>query len=129
MTTREKMNKFRTDHNLSIPDMAKRCRISSYLLQLLEDGAVTTPKLVPQIAEEYELTELEAEELMPEHMRPHGNDYDPDRYVLNEPISSRVIAKLPDFLWESSLRSRSGCKPPKRCMDEEAVVSNKRSDI
>ena len=128
MTTREKMVKFRTDHNLSILDMARRCRISSYLMEILEEGAVTTPKLVPQIAEAYGLDELEAEELMPEHLRPHGDDYEPNRYVLDVPVSSRVINKLPDFLW-MSLTSRSGHVSHPRCTDEEAIVPNKRRDI
>lgn len=128
MTTREKMVKFRTDYGVSLLDMAKQCKISTYLLDLLENGAVTTPKLVPQIASAYGLSELEAEELMPEHMRPHGDDYEPDRYVINTPVSSRVINKLPDYLW-MSLTSRSGHVSHPRCTDEEAIVPNKRRDI
>ena len=74
----------RKQMGLSIPDMARKCEIGSYLLQMIEVGAVTTPKLVPQIAEQYGLTELESEELIPEHMRPHGDDYEPNRYVIHE---------------------------------------------
>lgn len=84
MTTREKMVKFRESKGLDIRDMAYRCRIGPRLMEILEEGGVTTPRLVPQIAEQYGLTELEAEDLMPEHMRPHGPDYDPDRYVVQD---------------------------------------------
>ena len=128
LNTREKMIQCRKDRHVSIPDMAQRCRISSYLLQLLEDGAVTTPKLVPQIAEAYNLSELEAEELMPEHMRPHGDDYDPDRYVVNMPVSCRVMERLPDFLWSSRMKGGSWHRPHSWCNDEEASVPNKRRD-
>ena len=107
MTTREKMVKYREDHGIDIPTMANRCRISSYLMEILEEGAVTTPKLVPQIAKEYELTDLEAEELMPLHMRPHGGDYEPDRYVETGPLSTKVIGRLPDYLW-GLCKSRHG---------------------
>ena len=99
MTTREKMIKFREDYGVDIPTMARQCRISPRLLEILEEGGVTTPKLVPQIAAAYGLDELEAEDLMPEHMRPHGNDYDPLRYVNLSPVNSRVVLPLPDYLW------------------------------
>lgn len=91
MTTREKMVKFRESKGLDIRDMAYRCRIGPTLMEILEEGGVTTPKLVPQIAEQYGLTELEAEDLMPEHMRPHGPDYDPDRYVIQDYPKQPVI--------------------------------------
>lgn len=99
MTTREKMTKYREDYSIDLNFMAKQCGISPRLLEILEEGGVTTPKLVPQIAKAYGLNELEAEELMPEHMRPHGNDYDPLRYVNISAINSRVVLPLPDFLW------------------------------
>ena len=129
MTTREKMIKYRTDYKISIPSMAQQCHISSYLLQLLEDGAVTTPKLVPQIASAYGLSELEAEDLMPEHMRPHGNDYEPDRFVNDHPVSCRVLGRLPDYLWLSRMNGGSWHRRHQRCTDEEAEVPNKRRDI
>ena len=47
---------------------------------MVEDGAVTHPKIVERIRKAYKLTELEAEELMPLHRRPNGGDYDPTRY-------------------------------------------------
>ena len=129
MATREKMIKYRTDYGISLPEMSKICGVSSYLLQILEDGGVTTPKLVPQIASAYGLSELEAEELMPEHMRPHGNDYDPERYVDPTPVSCRMVGKLPDFLWTQRMKGGSWHKAHHRCIDEEALVPNKRRDI
>lgn len=110
MTTREKMIKYRTDYGIDIQTMARQCRISSYLLTILEEGAVTTPKLVPQIAKAYGLTELEAEELMPLHMRPHGGDYEPDRYVESGPLSTKVVGRLPSYLW-GMIKSRHGHSP------------------
>lgn len=62
------------------------------MMEILEAGAVTTPKLVVRIAQEYGLTDLEAEELMPLHMRPHGGDYEPDRYVIKTPVNKTFVA-------------------------------------
>lgn len=81
MTVREKMIEFRRNNNLTIKNVADMSRVSERLIEILEEGGTTTPKLVPQIAKVYGLDELESEELMAEHLRPHGNDYDPMRYV------------------------------------------------
>ena len=48
---------------------------------MVERGHVTHPNIVKKLKKLYSLTELEAEELLPENRRKHGDCYDPDKYV------------------------------------------------
>ena len=86
-TVRQKMVRRREHGGITIQQMAKKCRISEGLMRMIEEGEVTHPVIAQRIARRYRLTELEAEELMPLNRRPHGGDYDPDRYaVLRRPM-------------------------------------------
>ena len=78
---RKKMRDYRKSLGLSKKEMAKRCGISEVLLGMVENCDVTNPGIVARIQEQYKLTDLEAEDLLPINRRPHGGDYDPDRYV------------------------------------------------
>jgi transcriptional regulator with XRE-family HTH domain len=84
MNVREKMKAFRESKGLSKKQMARKCGMSEVLLGIVETAGCTHPNIVSRIQKQYELTDLEAEELLPLHRRPHGGDYDPDRYVPND---------------------------------------------
>lgn len=86
MTVREKIVKVREENGWTIKDAADACRISQGLMRMIEEGEVTHPKIVRRIRRLYDLTELEAEELMPECRRVNGPKYEPDRYVDPDPI-------------------------------------------
>lgn len=93
-STREKMVEFREKYGLSIRQMAEICGTSSDILGMVEKGDVTHPKIVERIRKGYKLTDLEAEELLPINRRPHGGDYDPDRYVTEiDPTMTAIIPK------------------------------------
>lgn len=80
MTVRDKMREFRKERQLTLRIMSDRSGVSETLLGMVENGNVTHPKIVKQIQDAYQLSDLEAEELMPKNYRPRGGDYDPDRY-------------------------------------------------
>ena len=82
MNARERMKNYRCSFGLTIEEMAQCCGISGALLAMIEDGDVTHPNIVHKIQKVYNLSDLEAEELLPENRRPHGGKYDPDKYVL-----------------------------------------------
>lgn len=78
---RKYMLDFRDRNHITRKKMAKKCGISETLLAIIERGGVTTPKLAHNVAKAYRIKGIMAEYLVPEHMRPHGPDYEPDRYV------------------------------------------------
>ena len=80
MTTREKMKKLRKDRDISLRKMSEWTDVGAGLLNMVENGAVTHPKIVERIRIGYDLTEEEAEELLPKIHRKSSPDYDPDKY-------------------------------------------------
>lgn len=60
---------------------AKRIGISESLFFRVIHGYTTHPNIAKKIADICGLSELEAEELMPENRRLHGVHYEPDKYV------------------------------------------------
>ena len=83
---RQYMIDYREKHNLSLPDMAKKCEISATLLAMLEDSdqEVTHPKIAKRIGKKYHLKKNQTESLMPEHYRESSPNYDPDLYRRNK---------------------------------------------
>ncbi len=53
---------------------------SVMLMDILEEGGVTHPKLARKIGKIYGMTGAEIESMMPVNYRKHGKQYDPDRY-------------------------------------------------
>ena len=76
------MIQFREEHGIDILSMAKKCKISRTLLELLEgsDQDVTHPKIAEQIGKVYKLNKTQIEGLMPEHYRKSSPNYNPDLY-------------------------------------------------
>ena len=62
MTAQEKVKQWRKDHALTVEQMARQLHISEMLMTII---------------------------LVPVHLRPHGGDYDPDRYVAPADIAER----------------------------------------
>lgn len=54
--------------------------VSVMLMDILEEGGVTHPKLARKIGKIYGMTGAEIESMMPVNYRKHGKQYDPDRY-------------------------------------------------
>lgn len=82
---REKIVKYREQHDISRKQLADRLGISEVLVGIIENGGVTVPGIAKRIGKLCQLTYLEIEELMPLNRRKHGGRYDPDKYVI-EPI-------------------------------------------
>ena len=80
------MIEFRKMRDVSLNVMAKACECSSGLLRMLEEdrNSVTHPRIARRIAKAYKMTAEQAENLLPINYRPHGGDYDPDRYKTDE---------------------------------------------
>ena len=78
---REYMIRYREQLRMTVEAMARKLRISPWLLTLLEndDKAVTHPEIVKDIAKTYRLTKGQRISLLPENYRP-GPGYDPDKY-------------------------------------------------
>ena len=57
------------------------CNVSEALYSIVENGGVTLTSIAERIAEKFELTQLQMEELLPENRRPSSPKYDPDKYV------------------------------------------------
>lgn len=75
------MIEYREKRSLSYDDLSSRCGVSSGLIAMVERGHVTHPNIVKKLKKLYNLTDIEAEELLPENRRKHGDCYDPDLYV------------------------------------------------
>ena len=85
MDPREKMHKWRQDRHLTLRMMSDRSGISEELLSMVEAGHVTHPLIAKKIQRLYNLTDEEAEELMPTIHRPNHPDYDPNKYKIEVP--------------------------------------------
>lgn len=86
MAARDYMISYREERGFSVRVMAKHCRISEGLLQMLEedDREVTHPNIAKRIGRKYNLTRMQTEMLMPINHRKHGPAYDPDKYKVSE---------------------------------------------
>ena len=84
MTTREKMVDYRKKRGMTIKQMHRKCGVSEHLLENIEEGYVTHPKIAEIIGKAYELTEKEIEDLVPENHRKSSDKYEPDKYVIPE---------------------------------------------
>lgn len=84
MTKRNYMVSYRKAHKLTLTDMAKKLKISKYLLAHLEqnDEYVTHPHIAKRIADAYKLTDEQHNMMLPLNYRP-GKYYDPDKYVID----------------------------------------------
>lgn len=94
MNVREKMKAWRKERDLSLDIIAKNCGVSVEILNLVEQGGITHPKLVKKIQKVYNLSEREAEELMPENYRKSSSKYDPDYYKINEVPFAKSLPPL-----------------------------------
>ena len=90
MEVREKMVLNRKAKGLTMKDMAERCRISEALVDMVESGQVTHPTIAERMKNEYDLTELETEELIPLNRRSHSGFYNPNQYVSPETTFNRT---------------------------------------
>ncbi len=83
---REYMIEFRKARSLDIQAMAKECKISKTLLEMLEfnDQEITHPKIAERVSRAYKLTRAQMEGLMPEHYRKSSPNYNSDLYKQNE---------------------------------------------
>ena len=93
---RDYMIAYRESKNLSIEEMAQKCRISEILLRKLEgdDTSVTHPNIVQRVAKAYKLTKAQRAAMLPPNYRP-GPDYDPDKYKIAAFDNPRDLRILP----------------------------------
>lgn len=89
---REAMKNYRQWKRFSLEDMADICGISETLLQIIEDGGVTHPKIAERIKKAYKLTDIQAEQLVPEIHRPSSPNYNPDKY--KEDVSNIATLRI-----------------------------------
>ncbi len=95
MSTAEKMRAYREKHRYSIKTMSMKSGCSEMLLKMVENGAVTHPKIAEQIKKAYKLNKKDILEIIPENHRP-GPNYNPDKYKVPEKVSKYVIIKSTD---------------------------------
>lgn len=83
---REYMIQFRKERGIDLLSMARKCKISRGLLELLEtsDQDVTHPKIAERVRKAYKLTNEQYEGLMPEHYRKSSPNYNPTLYKNEE---------------------------------------------
>lgn len=80
-----KLIKHREELGLTIWQMAKRLGLTERLIEILENDGETMPLIIAKrIMPEYGLSREEGELLLPINMRPHGSDYEPNRYFTED---------------------------------------------
>lgn len=75
-----KIQKVRETIQADKQTIANLLGVSVMLMDILEEGGVTHPKLAKKIGKIYGMTGAEIEAMMPVNYRKHGKQYDPDRY-------------------------------------------------
>ena len=75
-----KIQKVRESFQADKQIIANLLGVSVMLMDILEEGGVTHPKLAEKIGKIYKMTNLEIELMMPPNYRKHGKKYDPDKY-------------------------------------------------
>lgn len=75
-----KIQKVRETLQADKQTIANLIGVSVMLMDILEEGGVTHPKLARKIGKIYGMTGAEIESMMPVNYRKHGKQYDPDRY-------------------------------------------------
>lgn len=92
------MIQFREERQIDIQSMAKKCKISRALLELLEesDQDVTHPKIAERIGRAYKLNKKQVEGLMPEHYRKSSPNYNPNLYRRDE-VEYSQFAVMPRY--------------------------------
>ena len=93
----QKLIDHRKELELSIYQMAKKVGVASRLIDVLETDGYTLPGIIfNKIMPEYGLTLEEGELLLPENMRPHGNDYEPKRYLNDDATEAMLRGRQRD---------------------------------
>lgn len=75
-----KIQKVRETFQADKQIIANMLGVSVMLMDILEEGGVTHPKLAKKIGKIYKMTNSEIEAMMPENYRKHSKKYDPDKY-------------------------------------------------
>ena len=78
---RLRMVEIELERGVTRDEMAKEVDISRPLLGMVVHGEVTHPEIAKRIAKVYDLSELEYEQLIPKHRRPHDPAYDPEMFM------------------------------------------------
>lgn len=107
MTAREKMIQFRERYKIDFTYISNHTGVSPGLISMIERGHVSHPKIIDRIKEFYSLTDLEAEELLPENRRLHSPKYEPDKYVQIPMEGHRVSIVSSRDLYEAYIAERS----------------------
>ena len=75
-----KIQKVRETLQADKQTIANMLGVSVMLMDILEEGGVTHPKLAEKIGKVYKMSNSEIEAMIPVNYRKHGKQYDPDRY-------------------------------------------------
>lgn len=81
MSAREKMILFRLDNQLTFQTLQDITGVSKGIISMVEAGEVTHPNIVAKLQKFYDLSDIEAEELLPEVRRKSSPRYDPTHFV------------------------------------------------
>lgn len=92
MAKRDYMFMYRLRHNLSVEDMAIKCKTTQRIIRKLEDcdQEITHPKIAKRVGKAYELTKEQTEGMMPEIHRKSSPNYNPDKYKHDDPVERRL---------------------------------------
>lgn len=82
MAKRDYMIDYRLKHDLSVVDMAIKCKTKARIIRMLEDcdQEITHPKIAERVGKAYKLTKKQTEGLMPEIHRKSSPNYNPNLY-------------------------------------------------
>lgn len=81
-SARQKIIDFRNNMMITQQEMADKLNISELLLDMIESGHVTHPKIAKRIQKLVKLTDKEMYELVPKIHDPNSPEYDPYKFVL-----------------------------------------------
>lgn len=76
----ERIANARKESGLTQDEIGALFEVSAALMDILEEGGVTHPKIAKKIGGRFGLTELDVESIIPPNLRKHGGCYDPDKY-------------------------------------------------
>lgn len=115
-----KIRKVREAFQTDKQTIANMVGVSVMLMDILEEGGVTHPKLAKKIGKIYKMSNYEIEAMMPVNYRKHGKQYDPDRY--KDPVD--IYGMNSDYFGRERYKDESDEEVRPEIFEESACEAN-----